>query len=171
MDAIDNDFLLFQKELEAFEAMLKLSPQEREVSEEVIKDKVLAFVRKKYRNKRTDAWYDVWYDFKNTHHKCEYCGRSSDTEAHDILPYRQLTEDQTHDREFLEQNFILLCHEHHHSVAHLGDPYCIEFDPKIKEICAQKKRERDKKRVGEFKPYIKKLPDHTIVEKMIPKYH
>ena len=96
---------------------------------------------------RTLEWYETRDEYKNNHSKCEYCDEYSDLlECHDITPYRFLTVDQTHNRDFLKQkNFVLLCHEHHHNVAHLGDPDWRKSDPGIREICEQKKRERHAK--------------------------
>ena len=163
-----------------------ISPRELMVS----KEEYIASIREKSRSPRTDEWYDICYEHKNTHYKCEYCGEASAIiEAHDILPYSRLTKGQMHDRGFLKQNLISLCHEHHHNVAHLGDPDCFEFEPRIREICEQKKqedrkrweeenkeelelwreeREREEKRLEELRSYVKKLPRSISVEKMMP---
>lgn len=84
---------------------------------------------------RTQEWVETSYEYKSKHYKCEYCGEASNIECHDVLPYHRLNEGQRHDRDFLKQNLISLCHEHHHNVAHLSDPYWIKFDPRIREIC------------------------------------
>jgi hypothetical protein len=116
-----------------------ISPRELMVS----KEEYIASIREKSRSPRTDEWYDICYEHKNTHYKCEYCGEASAIiEAHDILPYSRLTKGQMHDRGFLKQNLISLCHEHHHNVAHLGDPHWIKFEPRIKEMCEQEKQKR-----------------------------
>jgi hypothetical protein len=144
----------------------------------------------KSERKRTQEWVDISWEYKKDNPECEYCGETSDIESHDILPYYLLTEDQRHDRGFLKQNLISLCIEHHHNVAHLGDSYFSEFEPRIREICEQKKqedrkrwaeenkeelelwrekRERDAKRLEELRSYVKKLPGNKIsVEKMLP---
>jgi hypothetical protein len=49
---------------------------------------------------RTQEWIETALEYKNDHYKCEMCGGTLDIEAHDILPYRLLTEDQRHDRVF-----------------------------------------------------------------------
>jgi hypothetical protein len=89
---------------------------------------------------RTLEWVEISLEHKRDHYRCEYCGKRSDLHVHDILPYRHLTEDQTHDRDFLKQNLIMLCKDHHYGVAHLGDPYCLKFDPKIRDTCEQHSR-------------------------------
>jgi hypothetical protein len=142
-------------------------------------------------SRRTQEWVETSLDYKKDHYKCEYCGEVSDIlESHDILPYRCLTEVQRHDRDFLKRNLILLCHEHHHIVAHLGDPDWLKFDPRIREICERKTEEEMKcwweenkeklerlqkekecyaKRMDDLRSYVKKLPGNkVIVEKMMP---
>jgi hypothetical protein len=88
---------------------------------------------------RTQEWVETSLEYKSDHFKCEMCGETSNIEAHDILPYHQLTEGQRHNKNFLKQNLISLCHDHHQNVAHLGDPDWIKFDPRIREICEEYK--------------------------------
>lgn len=139
---------------------------------------------------RTQEWAETSYEYKINHYSCEYCGETSDIEGHDILPYSRLTEGQRRNRDFLKQNIISLCHEHHHNVAHLGDPDWIKFDPRIREICElhlrsqrledeQKKQESHAKVQEEQENYanhtenlrsiVKEMSGNKlIVEKMIP---
>ena len=90
---------------------------------------------------RTQEWAETSQEYKDDHYECEMCGEA-EIEAHDILPYHLLTEIQRHDRDFLKQNFISLCYKHHHIVAHRGDPLCIKFNPRIREIAERRLRQK-----------------------------
>jgi hypothetical protein len=103
---------------------------------------------------RTQEWAETSGEYKRDHYDgCAYCGEYSNIECHDIEPYHRLTEDQRHDRDFLMQNFILLCHNCHQNVAHMGDQEWIKFDPKIREICEREKQERYAKELEEQERY------------------
>jgi|GEM_PF-6998150 len=145
-----------------------------------------AYLDKCMGSKRTQEWCETSWEYKKSHPECEYCGEIPDKiETHDIKPYNQLDMGQRHDRDFLRDNLISLCIEHHRNVAHLGDPYS-KFEPNIRDICEQKKQERyvkkqeiskpvgekqkfGDKRTEDFRRYVKMLHGNKVsVEQMIP---
>jgi hypothetical protein len=145
-----------------------------------------AYASKCAKSGRTEEWIETSWEYKGDHSECEYCGEIPDKiESHDILPYSRLNEDQRHDRNFLKQNLISLCHEHHHNVAHLGDPDWIKFEPGIREICDRERQkrhvimkeylkrcreetERDLKRTEDLRSYVRNMPGNKlVVDKMI----
>ena len=103
---------------------------------------------------RTPAWDQADADFHATHKTCEMCGSPQGTlnvpgaqldgpggdqcylEAHDILPYHLMTPEQQNDYTFILSNFIMLHHFEHHRIAHCCDPYCLAYDPNIRDVAA-----------------------------------
>ena len=97
------------------------------------------------RTQRTGVWRKASKDHKKEHPRCEICGRTKKAEAHDVIPYRKLTEKQRNDYAFLRTNLLTLCgapRDDHRVLAHCDDPKCVSFNPKIREMAAKVKDDR-----------------------------
>jgi hypothetical protein len=83
---------------------------------------------------RTSAWNKADHDYRAAHSTCEMCNIGKQIEAHDVLPYHTLNDIQKNDYNFLMTNLISLCHQEHRQIAHCGDPKCLKYNNKIREI-------------------------------------
>jgi hypothetical protein len=63
-------------------------------------------------------------------------GVQSQIDEHDVKPWHLLTKEEQNDETFLYSNLMSIHHFSHHHIAHCGDPNCLQYNPKIREIGA-----------------------------------
>ncbi len=83
---------------------------------------------------RTKEWGAASRDYKRKVPFCEFCRLDKTLEAHDLTPYHLLSESEKHDYSFLILNLITLCHHDHRQQAHCGDPNCLLFNTRIRDL-------------------------------------
>lgn len=108
-------------------------------------------MRRLFGSGRTPAWDKADADYHKKQLTCEMCGgkagpigapfdtqvnNSTHLESHDVQPYHLLTSAQQNDYNFLMSNFIMLHWPEHRRIAHCGDPNCLSYNPKIRQIAA-----------------------------------
>jgi hypothetical protein len=105
---------------------------------------------------RTPAWDAAKARRRQDYPNCEMCGLPGGSlggldgkpgtqeiiEFHDVKPWHLLTEEEQNDQNFLYENGMNLHHFEHHHDAHCGDPKCLQYNAKIREIGAIVLQER-----------------------------
>jgi hypothetical protein len=64
-------------------------------------------------------------------------GNQAILEAHDAeIPYHLMTHDQQNDEQFIYDNLLILHWFEHRRHGHCGDPNCLKYNPRIRELAA-----------------------------------
>ena len=94
-------------------------------------------------SRRPGAWRQAAKLYKQRYPFCQICFTQKDVEAHDVTPYRLIPRPETLTIADWLRNFITLCRHDHRKQAHCGDPSCLYYNPRIRELAAQVREFRE----------------------------